>query len=59
MIFEGAQWTDPTSLEVFGRVVNGIATPSRAPDRHITAARSVLYIKSSGYPTRPRSLATN
>jgi len=25
MIFEDAHWTDPTSLEVFGRVVNGIA----------------------------------
>jgi predicted ATPase len=25
MIFEDAHWTDPTSLEVFGRVVDGIA----------------------------------
>jgi predicted ATPase len=26
MIFEDAHWTDPTSLEVFGRVVDRIAT---------------------------------
>lgn len=26
MVFEDAHWTDPTSLEVFGRVVDRIAT---------------------------------
>ena len=26
MIFEDAHWTDPTSLEVFGRIVDGFAT---------------------------------
>ena len=26
MIFEDAHWTDPTSLEVFGRIVDRIAT---------------------------------
>jgi predicted ATPase len=26
MIFEDAHWTDPTSLEVFGRIVDLIAT---------------------------------
>ena len=28
MIFEDAHWTDPTSLEVFGRVVDRLAEPS-------------------------------
>ena len=37
MIFEDAHWTDPTSLEVFGRVVDRIREPSRAADRDVPA----------------------
>ena len=28
MIFEDAHWTDPTSLELFGRIVDRITQPS-------------------------------
>ena len=43
MIFEDAHWTDPTSLEVFGRVVDRIRDPSRAADRDVPAGiRSAL-----------------
>ena len=37
MIFEDAHWTDPTSLEVFGRVVDRIRTLPRAADRDVPA----------------------
>ena len=37
MIFEDAHWTDPTSLEVFGRIVDRIRNPSRAADRDVPA----------------------
>ena len=37
MIFEDAHWTDPTSLELFGRVVDRIREPSRAADRDVPA----------------------
>ena len=37
MIFEDAHWTDPTSLEVFGRVVDRIREPSCAADRDVPA----------------------
>ena len=37
MIFEDAHWTDPTSLEVFGRAVDRIRDPSRAADRDVPA----------------------
>ena len=43
MIFEDAHWTDPTSLEVFGRVVDRITNPSRVADRDVPAGvRSTL-----------------
>ena len=35
MIFEDAHWTDPTSLEAFGRVVDRIRNPSSAADRDV------------------------
>ena len=35
MIFEDAHWTDPTSLEVFGRVVDRIRSLPRAADRDV------------------------
>ena len=35
MIFEDAHWTDPTSLEAFGRAVDRIATLPRAADRDV------------------------
>ncbi len=35
MIFEDAHWTDPTSLETFGRVVDRVRLPSGAADRHV------------------------
>ena len=34
MILEDAHWTDPTSLEVFGRAVDRIK-PSRPTDRNV------------------------
>ena len=34
MIFEDAHWTDPTSLEAFGRTVDRIRTLRRAADRY-------------------------
>ena len=37
MIFEDAHWTDPTSLELFGRAVDRIREPSRAADRDVPA----------------------
>ena len=37
MIFEDAHWTDPTSLELFGRVVDRIRNPPRAADRDVPA----------------------
>ena len=37
MIFEDAHWTDPTSLEVFGRAVDRIKTLPRAADRDVPA----------------------
>ena len=37
MIFEDAHWTDPTSLEAFGRTVDRIATLPRAADRDVPA----------------------
>ena len=37
MIFEDAHWTDPTSLEVFGRVGGPDSNPSRAADRDVPA----------------------
>ena len=37
MIFEDAHWTDPTSLEAFGRIVDRIRNPSRAADRDVPA----------------------
>ena len=37
MIFEDAHWTDPTSLEAFGRAVDRVRTPSRAADRDLPA----------------------
>ena len=43
MIFEDAHWTDPTSLEAFGRTVDRIAASSRAADRDVPAGiRSAL-----------------
>ena len=43
MIFEDAHWTDPTSLEVFGRAVSRHRDPSRAADRDVPAGiRSAL-----------------
>ncbi len=43
MIFEDAHWTDPTSLEAFGRVVDRIQDASRAADRDVPAGiRSAL-----------------
>ena len=35
MIFEDAHWTDPTSLEAFGRAVDRITDPSRVADRYV------------------------
>ena len=35
MIFEDAHWTDPTSLEAFGRVVDRVREPSCAADRDV------------------------
>ena len=35
MIFEDAHWTDPTSLEAFGRTVDQIKHPSSAAHRHV------------------------
>ena len=35
MIFEDAHWTDPTSLELFGRVVDRIRGAAGAADRDI------------------------
>ena len=35
MIFEDAHWTDPTSLEAFGRVVDQSSRPSCAADRDV------------------------
>ena len=37
MIFEDAHWADPTSLELFGRVVNQDREPSRAADHYLPA----------------------
>ena len=37
MIFEDAHWTDPTSLELFGRIVDRIPNPPRAADRDLPA----------------------
>ena len=37
MIFEDAHWTDPTSLEVFGRTVDRFEDPSRAAHRDVPA----------------------
>ena len=43
MIFEDAHWTDPTSLELFGRVVDRIRDPPRAADRDVpTGIRAAL-----------------
>jgi hypothetical protein len=43
MIFEDAHWTDPTSLEVFGRVVDRITALPRAADRDVpTRVRAAL-----------------
>ena len=36
MIFEDAHWTDPTSLELFGRAVDRIASLPRTADRHVS-----------------------
>ena len=36
IIFEDAHWTDPTSLELFGRIVDKIPAPSRALDRDVS-----------------------
>ncbi len=35
MIFEDAHWVDPTSLEVFGRIVDRIKTLPVLLDRHV------------------------
>ena len=35
MIFEDAHWTDPTTLELLGRVVDRIRNPPRATDRDV------------------------
>ena len=58
MIFEDAHWTDPTSLEAFGRAVDRIRTLPRAADRHLpagvraavdrTAARNCPHHQSAG-----------
>jgi len=37
MIFEDAQWIDPTSLEVLGRVMGTDRGPPRASDRDLPA----------------------
>ena len=37
MIFEDAQWADPTSLEALGQAANRIANSSRAADRDLPA----------------------
>ena len=37
MIFEDAHWTDPTSLEALGRMVDRITNASRAADRDLPA----------------------
>ena len=37
MIFEDAHWTDPTSLETFGRIVDRVRTLPRAADRDFPA----------------------
>ena len=37
IVFEDAHWTDPTSLEVFGRTVDRIREPPRAADRDVPA----------------------
>ena len=43
MIFEDAHWTDPTSLEVFGRIVDRVTVPSCAADRDVpTRVRAAL-----------------
>ena len=37
MIFEDAHWTDPTSLELFGRIVKQDTNSSRVADRDVPA----------------------
>ena len=37
MIFEDAHWTDPTSLELFGRVVDRVRSLPCAADRDVPA----------------------
>ena len=56
MIFEDAHWTDPTSLEVFGRVVDRISNPSRAADRDVPArVRAALDWAASRDGAHPQS----
>ena len=49
MIFEDAHWTDPTTLELFGRIVDRIATHHRGGERARTSGPDL-----QGLPARRR-----
>ena len=56
MIFEDAHWTDPTSLEAFGRVVDRIRNASRVADRDVpTRVRAALDRTAIRHRSHPQS----
>ena len=53
MIFEDAHWTDPTSLEVFGRVVDRIREPATRLQRELGFDTIMQLNQKIGIPNEP------
>ena len=54
MIFEDAHWTDPTTLELFGRIVDRIATHHRGGERARTPGPDLQGLPARRRPERCR-----